>query len=56
MTTTLAALRDRQGRRATTKSVRDNLRVKEVFVSDGRRRYVVCHNPQEVERHAPIAR
>jgi transposase len=34
------------------KSVRDNLRVKEVFVGDGerRRRYVVCHNPQEAER------
>jgi len=32
--------------------VRDNLRVKEVFVGDGerRRRYVVCHNPQEEVR------
>jgi hypothetical protein len=34
------------------KGVADNLRVKEVFVGDGerRRRYVVCHNPQEEER------
>ncbi len=32
--------------------VRDNLRVKEVIVSDGERRsrYVVCHNPAEAER------
>jgi transposase len=32
--------------------VRDNLRVKEVIVGDGegRRRYVVCHNPAEEER------
>jgi hypothetical protein len=32
--------------------VADNLRVKEVVVGDGerRRRYVVCHNPQEVVR------
>jgi hypothetical protein len=32
--------------------VRDNLRVKEVFVGDGerRRRYVVCHNPAEATR------
>jgi hypothetical protein len=31
------------------KPVRDNLRVKEVIVGDGerRRRYVVCHNPEE---------
>jgi hypothetical protein len=34
------------------KEVADNLRVKEVVVGDGerRRRYVVCHNPLEVER------
>lgn len=32
--------------------VAENLRVKEVVVGDGerRRRYVVCHNPQEAER------
>jgi hypothetical protein len=32
--------------------VRDNLRVKEVWVGDGerRRRYVVCHNPEEAAR------
>jgi transposase len=32
--------------------VRDNLRVKEVIVGDGerRRRYVVCHNPEEEKR------
>lgn len=32
--------------------VADNLRVKEVVVGDGerRRRYVICHNPQEVVR------
>jgi transposase len=32
--------------------VADNLRVKEVMVGDGerRRRYVVCHNPQEEQR------
>ena len=32
--------------------VKDNLRVKEVFVGDGerRRRYVVCHNPAEETR------
>lgn len=32
--------------------VRDNLRVKEVWVGDGerRRRYVVCHNPSEERR------
>lgn len=32
--------------------VRDNLRVKEVWVGDGerRRRYVVCHNPDEARR------
>ncbi len=34
------------------KEVAGNLRVKEVIVGDGerRRRYVVCHNPQEEER------
>jgi transposase len=34
------------------KTVRDNLRVKEVIVGDGerRRRYVVCHNPAEEKR------
>ena len=34
------------------KTVAENLRVKEVIVGDGerRRRYVVCHNPQEEER------
>ena len=33
-------------------TVADNLRVKEVVIGDGerRRRYVVCHNPLEVER------
>ena len=33
-------------------AVRDNLRVKEVFVGDGerRRRYIVCHNPTEATR------
>jgi len=32
--------------------VQDNLRIKEVFVGDGerRRRYVVCHNPEEAAR------
>lgn len=39
----------RQGR---YHDVRDNLRVKEVIVGDGerRRRYVVCHNPDEAAR------
>lgn len=39
----------RQGR---YHAVRDNLRVKEVIVGDGerRRRYVVCHNPEEAAR------
>src|SRR5215469_9198743 len=34
--------------------VAENLQVKEVIVGDGerRRRYVVCHNPQEAERQA----
>jgi len=34
------------------RNVADNLRVKEVFVGDGerRRRYVVCHNPDEEKR------
>lgn len=34
--------------------VRDNLRIKEVFVGEGerRRRYVVCHNPAEATRQA----
>ena len=34
--------------------VADNLAVKEVIVGDGerRRRYVVCHNPQEAERQS----
>jgi transposase len=34
--------------------VAENLRVKEVVVGDGerRRRYVVCHNPQEAERQS----
>jgi hypothetical protein len=34
------------------KPVQGNLRVKEVFVGDGerRRRYVVCHNPEEATR------
>lgn len=34
------------------KRVADNLRVKQVFVGDGerRRRYVVCHNPQQEKR------
>jgi len=35
-------------------TVRDNLRVKEVVVGDGerRRRYVLCHNPDEAKRQA----
>jgi len=35
-------------------AVRDNLRVKEVFVGDGegRRRYIVCHNPDEAKRQS----
>lgn len=39
----------RQGR---YRQVRDNLRVKEVIVGEGerRRRYVVCHNPDEATR------
>ncbi|HJL15889.1 MAG TPA: transposase [Sandaracinaceae bacterium LLY-WYZ-13_1] len=34
------------------RTVADNLRVEEVFVGDGerRRRYVVCHNPEEEKR------
>jgi hypothetical protein len=34
------------------KGIRDNLRVKEVTVGDGerRRRYIVCHNPEEEKR------
>jgi transposase len=34
------------------RAVADNLRVKEVVIGDGerRRRYIVCHNPQEAER------
>lgn len=34
------------------KPLQDNLRVKEVFVGDGerRRRYIVCHNPEEAKR------
>jgi len=37
------------------RAVADNLRVKEVVVGDGerRRRYIVCHNPQEAARTAP---
>lgn len=48
MPETEAAL-SRQGRYRT---VRDNLRVKEVRVGDGEEavRYVVCHNPAEAER------
>jgi transposase len=40
------------GRAGRYKTVAENLRVKEVVVGDGerRRRYVVCHNPQEEER------
>ena len=40
----------RQGR---YQSVRDNLRVKEVRIGhgDAARRFVVCHNPAEAERH-----
>ena len=36
------------------RAVADNLRVKEVVIGDGerRRRYIVCHNPQEAERTA----
>ncbi|MGH2842485.1 MAG: IS1634 family transposase, partial [Solirubrobacteraceae bacterium] len=35
------------------RTVRDNLRVKEVIVGegDGAQRFVVCHNPGEAERH-----
>jgi len=32
--------------------VADNLRVKEVVVGEGERRYVVCSNPEEAERQA----
>lgn len=41
-------------RRGRYKKVADNLRVKAVVIGDGerRRRYVVCHNPQEQERQA----
>jgi hypothetical protein len=57
----ILASKMRQGDEVTTEvltragryaEVRDNLRVKEVFVGDGeaRRRYVVCHNPAEEER------
>jgi hypothetical protein len=47
-----AALK-RQGR---YKTVRDNLRVKEVVVDDGvmRDRFVVCHNPEEAERDRSV--
>jgi len=40
----------RQGRYQT---VRDNLRVKEVRVGDGEgaKRFIVCHNPAEADRH-----
>jgi len=40
------------GRAGRYKRVADNLRVKQVVVGDGerRRRYVVCHNPQEEKR------
>ena len=40
------------GRAGRYKKVADNLRVKEVVVGDGerRRRYVLCHNPQEERR------
>jgi len=39
-------------RRGRFREVRDNLRVKEVWVGEGvrRRRYVVCYNPLEAER------
>ncbi|MCA1698415.1 MAG: IS1634 family transposase, partial [Actinobacteria bacterium] len=48
MAQTEAAL-SRQGR---YRSVRDNLRVKEVRVGDGEaaERFIVCHNPQEADR------
>lgn len=44
--------RDVLTRAGRFKRVEDNLRVKEVVVGDGerRRRYVVCHNPQEETR------
>jgi transposase len=44
--------RDVLTRAGRYKTVRDNLRIKEVFVGDGerRRRYVVCHNPTEETR------
>lgn len=44
--------RDVLTRTGRYKPVRDNLRIKEVFVGDGerRRRYVVCHNPTEETR------
>jgi len=40
------------GRAGRYKHVADNLRVKQVVIGDGerRRRYVVCHNPQEEKR------
>jgi transposase len=37
----------RQGR---YQQVRDNLRVKEVRVGDGDKRFIVCHNPAEADR------
>ena len=43
----------RQGRYQT---VRDNLRVKEVRVGEGdaAKRFIICHNPSEAERHKQI--
>ena len=37
----------RQGR---YQAVRDNLRVKEVSVGDGAKRFIICHNPAEADR------
>jgi transposase len=43
------AVLSRQGR---YKSVRDNLRVKEVRLEDSDKRWIICHNPYEAERDA----
>jgi transposase len=40
------------GHRGRFRKIKDNLRIKEVVIGDGerRRRYVLCHNPQEAAR------